>query len=73
MKTSTLKNVFKLFVFALIVISEPTFSHPGISGKNNSGDCESKFGCVKKTEKTTKTMAGASKATALRSKNLTKK
>lgn len=44
MKTTTIKNAFKLFLFLAILLSAKAFSHPKLPNCSSSGDCETKMG-----------------------------
>ena len=74
MKTIAPKDAFKLFLFAFILLSAKTFSHPKLPNMSNPSDCESRFGVVKKTTKkpatTSDTYSSAYKGIAMQSKNM---
>jgi hypothetical protein len=72
MKTSTLKNAFKLFLFLLILFSAKAFSFTKLPNEESSRGTGSKFGSVSKsaitTKKETKNYAAVYKSNAALSK-----
>ncbi|WP_264519974.1 hypothetical protein [Flavobacterium sp. N1994] len=55
MKTITLKDALKLFLFLLILCSAKAFSFTRLPNESSLGSSESKFGCSSKVEKNQKT------------------
>ena len=69
MKTITLKDALKLFLFLLILCSAKAFSFTRLPNESSSGSSESKFGCSTKVEKMQRTTSSnyskASKVNAM--------
>lgn len=72
MKTITPKNAFKLFLFLLILFSAKAISHPKLPKDSNSSECESRIGCVSKTnkQKLTTTTTASARGNSIQSKNM---
>ena len=71
MKTTTLKNALKLFIFLLILTSANSFSFTRLPNEASSSGTESKFGKVKKASNLPKTTvyAASSRGKSMQSKN----